>query len=663
MRRRDSGGSWSRWAGITGSGAATTSHTVTQLTNGTGYGFQVRAVNIEGPALASNEATATPAATAVRPAAVGDLSATAGQGRVTLSWRTPGNGGAAIIGYQLRRRAGSDAWSAWAGISGSGAATTAHTVRGLKSATTYRFQVRAVNARGHGGDSNTAVATTPAARLRLRAHRGNAQATLVWETPDDGGTAITSWQYRRDGGAWRDIDRSVATTRAYTVVGLRNNTAYSFEVRAVNTTGPGQPSDPAQVTPWAFVVSTAPGTIYDITAVGGDGEVTLRWTTPHNGGSLITGYRIRHRQRGHYYGQWTDIADSDQMTITHTISGLTNNTDYIFDLRAVNVAGASDSNETPATPTPATAPPTTPAAIDDLTATPGDQQVDLDWTTPHNGGADITHYQTRWRVAGDHWGEWTDTRTRRGDLTAISIINTKNGTTYSFQVRAVNTEGPAAASNEATTTPHTATNNPATGRPTITGTAQTEETLTADTSTITDSDGLNNAVFRYQWLTDDTAIPNATSPTYTPTSHDTGKTIKVQTSFTDDHGNTETLTSHPTTPVTAPEPQPTPGPPPAAPANLTAHTTRADPRNGGSPHIIELRWNNPNNPDITNYQYRIKSETDNQWSRWWDANTTTTSIKIGFLNQSTRYQTQLRAINNNTPGPPSETTFTTPPTH
>ena len=42
-------------------------------------------------------------------------------------------------------------------------------------------------------------------------------------------------------------------------------------------------------------------------------------------------------------------------------------------------------------------------------------------------------------------------------------------------------------------------NNSATGAPTISGTPQVGETLTADTSDIDDEDGLTNVTYRYQW--------------------------------------------------------------------------------------------------------------------------------------------------------------------
>ena len=87
-------------------------------------------------------------------------------------------------------------------------------------------------------------------------------------------------------------------------------------------------------------------------------------------------------------------------------------------------------------------------------------------------------------------------------------------------------------------------NSPATGAPTIGGTAQVGEKLTVDTSGIADADGLTNATFSYQWLSSrDTEIGGATSSTYTLTDSNEGKAIKVRVSFTDDEGNDETLTS------------------------------------------------------------------------------------------------------------------------
>ena len=87
------------------------------------------------------------------------------------------------------------------------------------------------------------------------------------------------------------------------------------------------------------------------------------------------------------------------------------------------------------------------------------------------------------------------------------------------------------------------TNTPATGVPTISGTAQVGETLAADTSGIGDADGLTNVSYAYRWMRTDANIADATDSTYTLTDDDQGKTIKLKVSFIDDEGNSETLTS------------------------------------------------------------------------------------------------------------------------
>ena len=93
----------------------------------------------------------------------------------------------------------------------------------------------------------------------------------------------------------------------------------------------------------------------------------------------------------------------------------------------------------------------------------------------------------------------------------------------------------------------TSTNSPATGTPTISGSVQVGQTLTVDSSNVADQDGSDNATFAYQWAridgTTDTDIQGGTGSTYTLTSDDEGKTVKVRVTFTDDAGNSESLTS------------------------------------------------------------------------------------------------------------------------
>ena len=109
-----------------------------------------------------------------------------------------------------------------------------------------------------------------------------------------------------------------------------------------------------------------------------------------------------------------------------------------------------------------------------------------------------------------------------------------------------------------------ASNHAAAGIPIIAGTVQVGETLSVDTSGISDTDGIVNSILTYQWIandgTEDTDIQDATGSTYTVGADDEDKTIKVRVSFTDDGGAQETRTSDVTVAVAAaPSPSPLTG--------------------------------------------------------------------------------------------------------
>ena len=126
------------------------------------------------------------------------------------------------------------------------------------------------------------------------------------------------------------------------------------------------------------------------------------------------------------------------------------------------------------------------------------------------------------------------------DLTAPSTVGTYY---YGACVDAVTGESDTTNNCSSSVTVTVQENSAATGAPSITGTAQVGQTLTASTSGISDSDGLTNVAYSYQWLADDTDIDGATSSTYTVQSSDNGKVIKVRVTFDDDAGNDESLTS------------------------------------------------------------------------------------------------------------------------
>ena len=119
-----------------------------------------------------------------------------------------------------------------------------------------------------------------------------------------------------------------------------------------------------------------------------------------------------------------------------------------------------------------------------------------------------------------------------------------NGTGYASFKFKVN-DGTADSASEYTITINvTAVNDPATGTPTISGTAQVGQILTASTGDIADPDGVPSA-FTYQWkryaadrITLEADI-GTDSMTYTLTASEEGKKVLVEVSFTDNGGSSE----------------------------------------------------------------------------------------------------------------------------
>ena len=184
---------------------------------------------------------------------------------------------------------------------------------------------------------------------------GDSAAVLSWTAPtSDGGADITDYEYRLDGsGGWTSLS---TTGTSATVTGLTNDTTYAVEIRAVNGEGSGAASNSVNFTP----VATLPGAPVLDSVTAGDSSAVLSWTAPtSDGGADITDYEYRLDGSG----GWTSLSTTGTSA---TVTGLTNDTTYAVEVRAVNSAGngaASNSvNVTPAAPAPAPAAPAAPAS-------------------------------------------------------------------------------------------------------------------------------------------------------------------------------------------------------------------------------------------------------------------------------------------------------------
>jgi hypothetical protein len=159
--------------------------------------------------------------------------------------------------------------------------------------------------------------------------------TLTW-TPPAGADPTTAYtvQVRQQGTLpWLTAAPAVAAP-PYAVTGLSPANAYEFQVFAVTAAGSGPASTPLQATTAtaAAPVAGAPGPVTGLTATPGahaESEIRLSWATPAPApDACVVQYRPA--------GTWAWATASGAAASPFTVTGLAGNTDYEFQVFAVN---------------------------------------------------------------------------------------------------------------------------------------------------------------------------------------------------------------------------------------------------------------------------------------------------------------------------------------
>jgi hypothetical protein len=181
-----------------------------------------------------------------------EVTASPGDGEATITF-TPGDDfGSTITNYEYQLDGGS-----WVALSPSDG-TSPITITGLTNGTEYKVKIRAVNTLGKSPESSEvtvtpAVPKAPDAPTSLSATALDTGVKITFTPGADNGSAITNYEYQLDSGSW--VAFSPADTSSPVIIfGLTNDTQYSIKLRAVNSVGSSDPSDPVLVTPVAAPV-------------------------------------------------------------------------------------------------------------------------------------------------------------------------------------------------------------------------------------------------------------------------------------------------------------------------------------------------------------------------------------------------------------------------
>ncbi len=159
-------------------------------------------------------------------------------------------------------------------------------------------------------------------------------------------------------------------------------------------------------------------------AEAGDARVTLSWTDPDD--DSITRYQLRQKKGGAAWGGWTAISGSGAATVRHTVTGLDNDVEYRFRIRARNSGGnGRQSAVVEATPSASAAVPKP-----ELSAEAGYASVTLSWSALSGVTVAIWGYQYK-----PDGGSWSRTTTiTGGSVTSVRVSGLTVGTKYTFRL-------------------------------------------------------------------------------------------------------------------------------------------------------------------------------------------------------------------------------------
>ena len=499
----------------------------------------------------------------------------------------------------------------------------------------------------------------PGAPRNLTATPGNKEVTLSWDPPDDNGNPPAT-RYRiewrvdgKDYDRWSQWGTSRSTT--YTTndrANLANGVKYYFRVKAENGSGNsyGPASEEVSATPTS-------GSAVDLgTPVLSDTEnlhhrmIRLDWQDIEDAGWYVVQYY--HLEDGEWLdlpAEGVDIAFHGSSAVVSNLHGLSwprvgaASCDGASEWSQIEELYGTNASDWEGVPVPEVeeGDQTEPCPV--VLGTPvlsepeylHHSMVQLDWEDIEDAGWYVVQY---YHLEG---GEWLDLPAEGVDIAfhgSSAVVSNLHGLSW-LRVGAASCDGASEWSQieelygtnasdwegvpvpeveegdeiePCDEDPDTPDNSPATGAPTISGTAQVGETLTADTSGIADTDGLSTVQYEYQWLADDADISGATNATYTLAAEDEGKAIKVQVSFTDDAGNEETLTSANTATVEARANSPATGLPAISGTaqvgeTLTANTSGVADVDGLSNVQYEYQWlaNDSDISGATNATYTL----------------------------------------------------------
>ncbi len=301
------------------------------LAGSTTYVYRVAACNVSGCSAFSTEASVTTPAAA--PGAPASPSATpVSPTQIDLSWSAASG---TVESYVIGRA--SSAGGTYATLATHNASVRSHQDTGLEPATTYFYRIEACNATACTAADPVSATThplPPGAPANVSATTiSPTQVRIDWEAAAG---VVSEYRVERaetSGGPYAELAILSADNSSYLDAGLSINSTFYYRVLACNGSG---------CSPSTEVVGSTrpPGPPQNLTARAvSESQIDLQWEA--STGEVVD-YRVE-RRRVLFF---SEIGQTNSVTLTYSDVGVQSETEYWYRVRACNAAGCSPySNE------------------------------------------------------------------------------------------------------------------------------------------------------------------------------------------------------------------------------------------------------------------------------------------------------------------------------
>ncbi|MCK5774367.1 MAG: fibronectin type III domain-containing protein [Thermoplasmata archaeon] len=400
--------------------------------NGVNYYYAISAVNMYGESELEGPISAHASG---YPGRVTGLTASVGDGMVTISWQGVNNdGGAPIIGYKIYRGPDGASWNYLDTIS---AGLMRYRDVDLENGIEYYYWISSFNRNDESMLEGPIMATpgsNPYSILEIGGISSLYSGRIWWDGPKDGGDEITGYRiYRGEAVHSLSFISSIPSipsedTYEYLDLELEYGTTYYYGVTAVNSWGGSEMSPIVPISPFG-----APG-IPEITyAHTGLTDLYIIWAPPmETGGSDIIGYRVYQMEEGALEWEIIDVLspfyEIDISTPGKSVK--------------VRISAYSDLIEGATTEILEMTVGSPPGKVRSFSAKMGDSTSILSWVAGDDNGFSIQGF----RVYGYRDGVPVLITQLGPDATGYEVLGLENGLDHFFSVSSVNElgEGPIA---------------------------------------------------------------------------------------------------------------------------------------------------------------------------------------------------------------------------